>query len=64
MSRPTAANVNRIRYIWICECNAGMCDFDTKREADERVGRSKFCGNWERIRKKRVTDLSPRTGEG
>jgi hypothetical protein len=32
-----------VKYVWICECSVGTCEFDTKREADESY-HGKFCG--------------------
>jgi len=41
-----------IKYKWICTCNAGECDFDTKKEAvEERNG--KFCGRWLDLKKRK-----------
>ena len=38
------------KYIWQCECKAGWCDFDTKREAEEEKN-GKFCGKFIGIKK-------------
>ena len=42
----------KYHYIWRCECKAGICEFDTKREAMESW-HGKFCGRCPVVRKVR-----------
>ena len=42
-----------IKYVWLCQCNAGWCDFKTEEEANES-NHGKFCGGDVRVKKIRL----------